>query len=154
MSGMLALTLRVLAVVGDPPDGDKGSLANIFTVQMHTDRSLARTRAALCICIINTTLASGPVNSFKNVNSLLFTLTQENIKCKYFLIKSFLFCFMNILFCYFLAHKDKITQKCQRDEYTDELILRSWSTRFTENARVEKEAYLDFKISIPHMYIE
>lgn len=77
-------------------------LIDIFTVQMHTDRSAARTRAALYICIIKTTLASGPVNNFKNVNSLLFTLTPENTKWKYFLIKSFFFCFMNILFCYWL----------------------------------------------------
>lgn len=41
MSEMLALTCRDLTVVEDPPDGDKGSLANIFTVQMHTDRSIA-----------------------------------------------------------------------------------------------------------------
>jgi hypothetical protein len=111
---MLTSIFRNSVVIEDFSDCGKGLLPEIFAEQMHTDRSEVRSRAALYICIINKTLASGPVHNLKNVNSLLFNLTLENIKWKYFLIKiTFLLLYEHCVLLFhisscFPSHKDKI----------------------------------------------
>lgn len=102
-------------VTEDLSDGGKRLLPGIFAVQRHIDRSEVRSRAALYICIINKTLASGPVHNFKNVNSLLFILTLENIKWKYFLIKiTFLLLYEH---CVLLFHISSCFQSYKEKNY-------------------------------------